>query len=254
MAGNRLIGFLVCSTAAVAAFMPQSLRENTVATHRRWLVGLSVAPEEGEADGRKQKQNAIREVLKSRKPHQKKSCVFPGTRVLVIMSEDLKNADKQSPEEKASRDAQGLLPVEVETLYEAIIEEVVTKEKSHPLGIKVRVVGGKSGRVARILETHDNALEIAKELGANDCRKASANKGIRTQLLSVGNKKWTPYSTSADQWMPKGPAAKAAALLEELGELEDDKSPKLNKKQKYGESGHRKMKRIVEEQNSIGSE
>ena len=143
---------------------------------------------------------------------------------MVIMSEDLKNADKQSPEEKASRDAQGLLPVEVETLYEAIIEEVVTKEKSHPLGIKVRVVGGKSGRVARILETHDNALEIAKELGANDCRKASANKGIRTQLLSVGNKKWTPYSTSADQWMPKGPAAKAAALLEELGELEDDKS------------------------------
>jgi hypothetical protein len=125
---------------------------------------------------------------------------------------------------------------------------VITKEKTHVLGIKVRVVGGKSGRVAHILSPGEDAAEAAAALGAG-VSPVTPNKGIRSQLLAAsingGNRHWTPYQTKADLWIPRGPAAAAAAALAGLGLNKPSSSAR--KATRYGESGQKKMRRAVAE-------
>jgi uncharacterized protein YwbE len=206
-----------------------------------------VSAEDDKGSARIAKQHAIRDVLSTRKPHQRRDCILPGTRVLLILSNDVVDGGSEDP--FAEDQSFG-----VETLYEATVEEVMTKEKSHPLGIKVRVVGGKSGRVAKLLAPDDDAAAAAAELGAAQCLPVTANKGLRTTLLAAqaGGKHWTPYTTRGELWVAKGPAAKAAAALEALGvDLQGgggkDKKPG-NKFTRFGESGRKKMRRAADQQ------
>lgn len=147
------------------------------------------------------------------------------------------------------------MKVKADVLYEGIVEVIATKEKTHPLGIKVRTVGGKSGRVQAVLSAGDDASLVAAALGVESVLPVEKNRGIRTQLLSAssaGGKGWTPYAIAGEVWVPKGPAAKAAAQLAALGLLDDDSrnggKKKRGGKRNYGEAGVRKMRRGVESQ------
>jgi len=211
-------------------------------------------------EGRRAKQESIRSIIAARKPHQRRDSVFPGTRVLLLLSDQLKQVEGQDIADLLddTQESIPLLPVETDVLYEGIVEEVVTKEKTHPLGIKVRAVGGKSGRVAAVLSTADDALKVAVSLGVEFVLPVAKNRGIRTNILSAssaGSKGWTPYSISGDVWVPKGPSAKAAAKLAAMGLLDDDKDSgsargrgKRTGKRNYGEAGATRMRRAVEEQ------
>jgi hypothetical protein len=197
-------------------------------------------------DARRARQGAIRDVLGARQPHQRRDKVFPGSRVLLMLSSDLKGLSAEALKaaaEAAEEDESGEPFCPVEVLYEAVVEEVQTKEKTHPLGIKVRAVGGKSGRVARVLSPAEDAGTAARAAGASEgSQPIAANRGIRTQLQAAqssvaaaaagggaaGNglssvvsgaensagKGSLPYSTPRDHWVTKGPAAKAAAALQ----------------------------------------
>ena len=185
-------------------------------------------------------------------------------RILLVLSEDLPSAQEQqlAAEELAlgdqGEDQNTFLAVD--TVYEATVEEVITKERSHPMGIKVRVVGGKAGRVARVLAAGENSDDAAAEIGAA-CLPVAPNRGIRSQLLaaSVGSKSWTPYSTTSEKWVPKGPAAKALAALEALeadGALDDLSASSRSSKKKesrYGEAGIKKLRRAVASQKESDS-
>lgn len=131
-----------------------------------------------------------------------------------------------------------------------MVEEVLTKEKSHPLGIKVRCVGNFGGRVVRILAKGDDAETIATELGA-ELRKPRRMKGIRGQIMAAQSisKYATPYTTTADEWQPRGPAEDALTALEAIEAMEalegggakQEKGKKFKKK-----SGKAKMREANE--------
>ena len=201
------------------------------------------------AEARRARQGAIRDIFESRESHQRREMVQPGCRVLLMLSSDLKSTTVDDSMEAAkveAEDRQGLPKCLVDVLYEATVEEVMTKEKSHVLGIKVRVVGGKSGRVARILEWGEDSFTVGtEELGANDVKQIERNKGIRTQLSEANSaaKHALPYSTSRDTWIAKGPAAKAAAALAALDSVETGED---SKRKRFGEAGAKKMRRAVE--------
>lgn len=226
------------------AFQPSNIFGSTRVA-LLWKSSHVLCAEDDKGSARIAKQNAIRDVLSTRKPHQRRDSILPGTRILLILSKDVSDGPNEDP----TAEDQGL---GVETLYEATVEEVITKEKSHPLGIKVRVVGGKSGRVAQLLTADEDATAAATELGATQCLPVTANKGLRTTLLATqaGNKHWTPYTTRSELWVAKGPAAKAAAALDALGvDLDGDKKNRKdsNKFTRHGESGQKKMRRAADQ-------
>jgi hypothetical protein len=228
-----------------AAFQPTNIFVSTRIA-LPWKTSHILHAEDDKGSARIAKQNAIRDVLSTRKPHQRRDSILPGARILLILSKDVSDGSNENP----TVEDPGL---GVETLYEATVEEVITKEKSHPLGIKVRVVGGKSGRVARLLTADDDATAAAAELGASQCLPEAANKGLRTTLLATqaGGKHWTPYTTRGELWVAKGPAAKAAAALDALGvDLDGDKKNRKegNKFTRHGESGQKKMRRAADQQ------
>jgi hypothetical protein len=150
--------------------------------------------------------------------------------------------------------------MQVDVLYEGTVDEVITKEKTHPLGIKVRVVGGKIGRVVAIMSTGDNSIEVASSLGVRSVVPVDKNRGVRSQLLaqhSAASKGWTPYAIAGDVWIPKGPASEALEQLVSMGLLDEisasakirtSKGIKNGGSRKYGEAGIRKMRRVVENQ------
>merc|ERR1712185_787924 len=106
-----------------------------------------------------------------------------------MLSSDLKGLSAEALKaaaEAAEEDESGEPFCPVEVLYEAVVEEVQTKEKTHPLGIKVRAVGGKSGRVARVLSPAEDAGTAARAAGASEgSQPIAANRGIRTQLQAA---------------------------------------------------------------------
>lgn len=236
-----------CLVQPATSFVAQPLVRARTRASTSSLPGKSITNklEDERASGRRAKQDAIRDVLSQRKPHQRKDCILPGSRVLLILSEDLRGPNEPLP---SPTDEDGGVVGGIDTVYEATVEEVITKEKSHPLGIKVRVVGGKSGRVAYCLDVGENAKQAAKGLGV-ECLPVTANRGIRSALLASGQvggtRHWTPYAITEDVWVPRGPAAKAAAQLKALGLLDDgaEKQRPERKFSRFGESGMSKMKR-----------
>lgn len=48
---------------------------------------------ENQGDVRRLKQEQIRDILASRKPHQRRDSMGPGSRVLLLLSEQLKNVE-----------------------------------------------------------------------------------------------------------------------------------------------------------------
>jgi len=244
---------IACSLGSGAAFLAPSCKARLRASP------LSHATATEKHDGRRAKQDAIRSILSQRKPHQRRDCVLPGTRVLLILNENLPGPQDELPP-PPDEDGSGGLAGFAGTVYEATVEEILTKEKSHPLGIKVRVVGGKSGRVAHLLTAGENAASAAAALGAAECLPVTANKGLRSHLLgrsttTGGGKFWTPYTTSSDLWVPRGPAGRAAESLHARGLLTDVDEPKARGKvNRYGESGAKKMRRAVAEERAAADE
>jgi hypothetical protein len=155
------------------------------------------------------------------KNHQKKSKVHVGSRVLLILSQDMKKIiDTESFTDNG-------MPIPAEVVYEATVERVLTKDTTHNLGIKVQAVGGKCGRVLRILSEGEDAKTIASSSFNVTCVEISANKGKRwsnsdSVLINpvVARNPFKPYSTTFDQWKLVGPAAEAAKLLEGMDEVD----------------------------------
>lgn len=180
---------LITPFEAFVSPIRQSMRKTThllSSSAEREQVGENVAArrvvkQDGEKGlARMAKQDAIREIMNARKPNQRRDCVFPGTRCLLVLSKDIKD---------------GVPIAETPMLYEATVEEVVSKERTHVLGIKVRAVGGKTGRVVHVLAPNEDAGVVAQQVYNSELSQITPNKGMRTQLLaqSAAGKKYTPY-------------------------------------------------------------
>lgn len=251
---------LVCLTLArvfsVTAFLHTTTTRPTFERISVSVWGrLSDSIEEDTGDRRAAKQQAIKDIIAQRQPHQKRSNIRPGTRVLLAQE------IIEDPEEGEGVDIGGNFRVVYPELYEGLVEVVLTKEKTHPLGIKVRCVGNVVGRVAAILSKGQQAALTAELLGA-ELKPLKHSKGIRTRVMAnsaaVTVKNALPYSVTNDQWVPTGPAAKALAALqaleaEEAGE-KDQSASRKSKKNRFGESGKKKMERQVIEQKERAAE